>query len=77
MTTHGFRSMASTRLNEMGFRPDVIERQLAHAERNSVRAAYNHAEYLEERRAMMNAWAEYLDSLRAHSGAVSGSMAKP
>lgn len=77
MTTHGFRSMASTRLNEMGFRPDVIERQLAHAERNSVRAAYNHAEYLEERRAMMNAWADYLDSLRAQSGAASGSVAKP
>ena len=77
MTTHGFRSIASTRLNEMGFRPDVIERQLAHAERNSVRAAYNHAEYLEERRAMMNAWADYLDSLRAQSGAVSGSVAKP
>ena len=44
-TVHGFRAMASTALNEMGFRPDVIERQLAHQERNAVRAAYNRAEY--------------------------------
>jgi integrase len=60
-TVHGFRAMASTALNEMGFRPDVIERQLAHQEQNSVRAAYNRAEYLRERRAMMNHWADYLD----------------
>ena len=56
MTAHGFRGMASTRLNEMGWPPDVIERQLAHVEGNSVRAAYNHAEYLVERRKMMAAW---------------------
>jgi integrase len=62
-TVHGFRAMASTALNEMGFRPDVIERQLAHEEQNSVRAAYNRAEYLVERRAMMNHWANYLDAL--------------
>jgi integrase len=62
-TVHGFRAMASTALNEMGFRPDVIERQLAHQEQNAVRAAYNRAEYLNERRAMMNHWASYLDSL--------------
>ena len=61
MTAHGFRSMASTRLNEMGWPPDVIERQLAHVERNQVRAAYNHAEYLPERRKMMQAWADYLE----------------
>ena len=60
MTAHGFRGMASTRLNEMGWPPDVIERQLAHSERNAVRAAYNHAEYLDERRKMMQAWADYL-----------------
>ena len=60
-TVHGFRAMASTALNEMGFRPDVIERQLAHQERNEVRAAYNRAEYLSERRAMMKHWADYLD----------------
>ena len=55
--------MASTALNEMGFRPDVIERQLAHQEKNAVRAAYNRAEYLNERRAMMNQWADYMDAL--------------
>ena len=63
MTAHGFRAMASTRLNEMGWPPDVIERQLAHVEGNSVRAAYNHAEYLDERRKMMQFWADYLDEL--------------
>ena len=62
-TIHGFRAMASTALNEMGFRPDVIERQLAHQEQNAVRAAYNRAEYLGERRTMMNQWADYLDVL--------------
>lgn len=63
MTPHGFRSMASTLLNENGFPPDVIERQLAHVEGNAVRAAYNHAEYLPERRRMMQWWADYLDDL--------------
>lgn len=65
MTGHGFRAMASTRLNELGWSPDVIERQLAHAERNKVRAAYNRAQYLDERKRMMQAWADYLDSLKA------------
>ena len=60
-TVHGFRAMASTALNEMGFRSDVIERQLAHQEQNAVRAAYNRAEYLTERRAMMKHWADHLD----------------
>jgi integrase len=64
-TGHGFRSTASTILNEHGFRPDVIERQLAHGERNRVRAAYNHAQYLPERRAMMQWWADYLDGITA------------
>ena len=63
MTAHGLRGMASTRLNEMGLLPDVTERQLAHVEQNSVRAAYNHAEYLQERRKMMQAWSDYLDEL--------------
>jgi integrase len=62
-TVHGFRAMASTALNEMGFRADVIERQLAHQEQNAVRAAYNRAEYLTERCQMMNRWATYLDVL--------------
>jgi integrase len=65
MTGHGFRSMASTLLNEQGWNRDAIERQLAHAERNSVRASYNYAEYLPERRKMMQAWADYLDGLKA------------
>ena len=65
MTAHGFRSMASTRLNEMHYPPDWIERQLAHTEKNSVRAAYNHAEYIPQRTEMMQAWADYLDSLKS------------
>jgi integrase len=64
MTPHGFRHMASTLLNENGFNRDWIERQLAHVEGNSVRAAYNYAEYLPERRKMMQWWADYLDTLR-------------
>ncbi len=64
-TAHGFRSMASTRLNEMGFPPDVIELQLAHAERDEVRRAYNRASRLAERRKMMQRWADYLDGLKA------------
>lgn len=65
MTGHGFRSVASTLLNEQGFRSDLIERQLAHSEKNAVRAAYNRAEYLPERKTMMQAWADYLDKLKA------------
>jgi integrase len=64
MTGHGFRSMASTLLNELGWNRDAIERQLAHGDRDSVRASYNFAEFLPERRKMMQAWADYLDSLR-------------
>jgi integrase len=63
MTGHGFRSMASTLLNEEGWNRDAIERQLAHAERNNIRAAYNYAEYLLERRKMMQWWADYLAKL--------------
>jgi integrase len=62
---HGFRALASTTLNEMGYSPDVIERQLAHAERNKIRAAYNRAEYLPERQIMMQKWADFLDEIRA------------
>lgn len=64
MTIHGFRAMASTLLNEQGYRADVIEAQLAHGERNAIRAAYNHASYMEERCQMMQEWADYLDGLR-------------
>lgn len=65
MTGHGFRAIASTILNETGFNPDVIERQLAHCERNEVRGAYNRAEYLLERKKMMQHWADYLDAVEA------------
>ena len=65
MTGHGFRAVASTILNETGFNPDVIERQLAHCERNEVRGAYNRAEYLADRKKMMQHWADYLDSIEA------------
>ena len=64
MCTHGFRSIASTLLNELGYNRDWIERQLAHGERNDVRAAYNYAEYLPERRRMMEEWADYLTNLK-------------
>jgi integrase len=57
-TTHGLRATASTALNEAGFRAEVIEKQLAHEERNQVRKAYNRADYLEERREMLEWWAE-------------------
>jgi integrase len=70
MTGHGFRSLASTCLNEQGYHPDLIELQLAHAERNRVRAAYNKAQRLPERRKMMQAWADYLDGLRASANVV-------
>lgn len=66
MVGHGVRTIASTVLNEHGFKPDIIERQLAHAERNQVRAAYNRAEYLPERSNMMQWWADYLE--RAANG---------
>lgn len=62
-TGHGFRATASTLLNEMGWRPDVIERQLAHQEKNKVRAAYHRSEYLAERREMMQAWGDFLEAL--------------
>jgi integrase len=64
MTAHGFRAIASTNLNEQGWNRDVIELSLAHVESNAVRAAYNHADRLEERRKMMQAWADWLDGLR-------------
>jgi len=64
MTGHGFRTMASTLLHELGWNTDAIERQLAHAERDPIKAAYNRAQHLPERRRMMQAWADYLDTLR-------------
>ena len=63
-TTHGFRSMASTRLNEMGFNGDWVEVQLAHVDSNTVRGVYNNAIYIEQRRDMMEKWSNYLDKLK-------------
>jgi integrase len=71
MTGHGFRTTASTLLNEMGWSADAVERQLAHAERDEVRGAYNRAEYLSERRRMMQAWADYLDGLTNNGNGLS------
>ena len=64
-SAHGFRSVFCSLLNEVGhFNPDAIERQLAHAERDKVRAAYLHGQYLAERRRMMDWWSNYVDELR-------------
>ena len=63
ITPHGFRAMFSTIANEHGINRDVIERQLAHVEENTVRGAYNHAEYMPERIKLMQWWADYLDHL--------------
>lgn len=68
MTGHGLRGVASTALNEAGFRPDVIETQLAHVQER-VRGAYNHAQYLDERREMMTVWADAIDAMES-SGVV-------
>ena len=75
-TAHGFRTVASTVLNETGFRADVIERQLAHVPGDKVRSAYNAAEYLPERRVMMQWWADYLDTVKAGSKVVAGKFGK-
>jgi integrase len=64
ITTHGFRHMASTRLNELGFMPDAIERQLSHRESNKVKAAYNHSQHLKYRTEMMQKWSDHLDELK-------------
>jgi integrase len=65
VTPHGFRATACTLLNEMGWRPEAIERQMAHGVSDSVRRHYNYAQHLPERRIMMQAWADYLDGLRS------------
>lgn len=75
-SAHGFRATASTALNEMGYRPDVIERQLAHKERNKVRASYNRAEYLAERREMMQSWANTIDALARGDKVIPGKFGK-
>jgi len=65
ITVHGFRAMARTILDEvLGFRPDIIEHQLAHAVRDPLGRAYNRTSHLAERKRMMQVWADYLDDLK-------------
>lgn len=73
MTGHGFRAMASTILHEQGWPSDIIELQLAHAERNNIKAANNHAQHLPERRRMMQKRADYLDSRKGNQRNISPS----
>lgn len=75
MTAHGFRTTASTSLNELGIAPDIIELQLAHAEQNKTRAAYNRATRLQQRRRMMQKYSNYLDNLRAAKNSSAGGVA--
>lgn len=72
VSAHGFRTTASTLLHEQGWRSELIEKQLAHEDRNQVRGTYNKAQYLPERREMLQSWADYLDALRAGSGVEKG-----
>jgi len=65
ITAHGFRGVASTFLNTMGYRSEIIEAQLAHKDKNQIRSAYNHADYIEERTVMLQEWGNYLDSLKS------------
>jgi integrase len=76
MTGHGFRHMASTLLHEKGYKSELVERQLSHGDRNAMRAAYNFAEYLPERRKMMQDWANYLDGLAKGASVVNIGAAK-
>ncbi len=76
-TAHGFRATASSILNEQGFNRDAIERQLSHLERNHVRGAYTyHAEYLKERKKIMQWWADYLDDLGHGANVIKGKFKK-
>ena len=75
-TTHGFRHMASIRLNELGYRADIIELQLAHTKSNTVKAAYNHSDHIEERRTMMQEWSDHLAKLKDTTPSLSLSLSK-
>ncbi len=67
MPLHGFRGIASTLLNELGYHRDIIEVQLAHVDRDRVRSTYNQAQWLEKRKEMMRGWSDYLDKLQAEA----------
>ena len=64
ITAHGFRGVASTFLNTLGYRSEVIEAQLSHKDKNEIRSAYNHADYMAERKVMLQEWADYLEALK-------------
>jgi integrase len=66
LTTHGLRHTASTQLHEQGFNSDAIERQLSHGDKNKIKATYNHAQYLDERRDMMNKWSDFLTKIKGN-----------
>ncbi|MGH8173269.1 MAG: tyrosine-type recombinase/integrase, partial [Rhodanobacteraceae bacterium] len=68
-TMRDFRHLVSTALNDMGYEADWVERQLAHGDPDKIRGTYNKAQYLEPRRKMMQAWADYLDALRSGQSA--------
>lgn len=72
LVSHGLRSIASTALNEQGFPPDVIEAALAHVDKNEVRRAYNRSDYLEQRRPMMQWWADFVKAADAGSLLING-----
>ena len=63
-TSHGWRQTFSTLMNGRGYDCDHIEKQLSHTDKNSIRGTYNHAQYLDQRRAMLQAWADWLDDLK-------------
>ncbi|MNF65569.1 putative prophage CPS-53 integrase [compost metagenome] len=69
-TGHGFRHLLSTELNSRGYNRDWVERQLAHGDKDEIRDTYNHAQYLEQRRGMMQAWADEIDALCAGANVV-------
>ncbi|WP_406622740.1 tyrosine-type recombinase/integrase [Acidovorax sp. SDU_ACID1] len=73
-TAHGFRALFSTVANEAGWNPDVIERQLAHMERNKIRAAYHCSTYMDERARLMQWWADHLDGRKAGNVVPFGSL---
>ena len=78
MTGHGFRALAMSTIKEkLGYRHEVVDRQLAHAPRNTVDAAYDRAKFLEERATMMQDWADYIDALGSHGKVIQAKFEKP
>ena len=74
-TAHGFRSLASTTLNEQGFDADLIEASLSHQDKNAVRKAYNRSQYLEQRRVVMSWWSEHIENAKSGNIQLNGTKA--